>query len=493
MGHKELYSQPEKLVSESLDEDEKRIIIASTNDLEGQLAPQVISFRDKHQQSEQLIHIGGQEVMARYFRILRETYQNVVLLDSGDILTEGDSGAVRDFYEKNSYDAVTFGLRDFNLRTSAKDGSTINKFKSFTKSSKVPVLLSNLIELKTARTVEWEGSLPHLMKEIDGVKVGIIGLIPNDIVDKTPVQNRVGLFVENMLRSTLRNARLLRSLGADVIVVLGHEAIDCHSRMTEETKLAPEKVNFDPLKSDSCDLSSPLGQFLSRMPPGLVDIVIGGRSHQKMANLINGIVLMGGYSEGKSFNYVEIVINSKSRKINSKKTLIHQPVFFCHEFFSETSDCYHKDHSVNHNKRAPAFFLGKSIEPVLSIQLKKADPPSEEHLVERMKWLNGKILFTTTPHSDAQLMSMNFSGAELIKILEEDYNCGRKSYWFPSPFQLKGNELRLLISGSELKTNQTYSIVTDLDSVQLHPFLKKKIKDPQTKVFPAVSWKSTKE
>lgn len=492
-GHEELYSEPEKVRTESLDADERRLIIAATNDLEGQLSPQLISFTDKHLKGEQVIQLGGEAVMAQYFKILRETYQNVLLVDSGDILTEGNSVEVKAFYENNSYDAVTFGIRDFNLRTSQKDGSTINKFKSFAKSSKVPVILSNLFELKTARTVEWDGSLPHALKDIDGVKVGIIGLIPNDVTELTPVQNRVGLFVENMLQSTLKNARLLRSLGAQVIVVLSHQALDCHSKIAEETKLPPMKVNFDPLKPDSCNLSSPLGQFLSRLPPGLVDVVVGGRSHQKMANLINGTIVMGGYSHGKSFSYAEVVVNLKSGKVNLKKTLIHQPVFFCHEFFSETHDCFYEDESVNHKKRSPAFFLGKKIDPVLTTEVSPATELSEENLIAKMKEQKGHLLFTLAPHSETQLVELTMSGAELSKILEEDFNCGRKGQWLPAPFSVEKNELQLTVNGKVISPEETYRIMTDLDSLQTHPLLKNKMKDPEVKVFATHSWRTTGE
>src|SRR5690606_1481839 len=99
--------------------------------------------------------------------------------------------------------------------------------KQFARSSSTPLVLSNLIELKTARQVEWKGAVPYVMKDLGDVKVGIIGLLPDDIATLTPVDNRVGLFVEGMLQSTLRQARLLRSLGADIIVVLTHQGIPC--------------------------------------------------------------------------------------------------------------------------------------------------------------------------------------------------------------------------------------------------------------------------
>src|SRR5690606_23644073 len=181
--------------------------------------------------------------MKNYFSILREYYKNVVLVDSGDLLADANSGkTVNDFYSFLNYDAMTIGLRDFNIKVPESIGSSANLFKNFAKVGKVPLLVSNLYELKTARVVEWEGTKPYIIKEVNGVKVGILGLIPDDIVGQTPVNNRVGLFVENMLQSTLRHARLLRSLGAEVIVVITHQGIDFASELAHKSKLPLMKV-----------------------------------------------------------------------------------------------------------------------------------------------------------------------------------------------------------------------------------------------------------
>lgn len=489
-GHDELYSEPSTPKLIELEPHEKRIVIASTNDVHGAYSAGKIKLKDQHNNDSQYIPVGGKDVMASYFSILRETYQNVVLVDSGDIFRNGTNvKAVKDFYQSNKYDAVTVGLRDFNLKVSSKIGNNLNMFQKFANGNKVPLLLSNLYELKTARGIEWEGTQSHLLKDVDGLKVGIIGLVPDDIVSKTPINNRVGLFVENMLQSTLRHARLMRSLGADLIVVLTHQGVDCGNALAEEQKIPLKKVNFDPKREKICDTSSPLGEYLERLPPDLVDVVIGGRNHQKTANYINGTLVMSGFPDGASFNYAEFVIDTKANRIVPEKTVVHQPVMFCSEFFKETNDCFPEDSTVDHKKRIPATFLGKPVTPPATEAKEKSKTTFNlKKLPDNLKVMGADISYLPESSGETQLMVVYLKGSELLKVLEEDFNRERKDLWQPNPYKLSGNELSLFVGGSEISLNKNYKILTDIESVQNHRFLLKKMNNLDVTVFMNHSW-----
>jgi 2',3'-cyclic-nucleotide 2'-phosphodiesterase (5'-nucleotidase family) len=490
-GHTELYSEPEEPKLKGLDEFEKRIVIASTNDMHGNLEAGVYDAHDSK------VSIGGSAIISEYFNTLRDHYKNIVLVDSGDLFSEATKvDEVGKFYDKLKYDAVTVGLRDFNLKVPAKVGSSTKLFQDFSKATSVPLLLSNLYELKTARTVEWEGTKPYIIKDFEGVRVGIIGLIPDDIVAQTPVQNRVGLFVENMLQSTLRHARLLRSLGADIIVVLTHQGIDCSTDLADKTDLPAKKVNFEPQKN-VCDLKSPLGEYLERLPPNLVDVVIGGRNHQKMANFVNGTLVMGSFDNGQSFNYAEFVINSKTNKIVPEKTVVHQPVMFCHEFFKETKDCFYEDKSVNHKLRIPATFLGKPIgatkQAVVPGNKKFTYSHELKEIQKRLVSYKADLSYVPETSGETQLFVMNVSGKELVKILEEEYNNGKKDLWQPSPYLMKNDELTISIAGMDLELNKSYRILTDLESIQKHKKLVKQVNRYETEAIMSASWSSVEE
>ena len=494
-GHEELYSEPETPKIKDLESHEKRIVIAATNDVHGSFSPKVFSFKDQHNEKKQSIQIGGPEVMASYFNILRETFQNVLLVDSGDIFSSAKAlDQVVNFYNSNKYDAVTVGLRDFNLKVPAKMKNNSNLFQAFAKKSEVPMVLSNLYELKTARVVEWEGTQAHILKNVDGVKVGIIGLIPDDIVAQTPINNRVGLFVENMLQSTLRHSRILRSLGAEVIIVLTHQGIECGNAMATEAKIPLKKVNFDPALEKICDLKSPLGEYLERLPPDLVDVVIGGRHHQKMANIINGTIVLSGFPDGQSFNYAELVIDSKTGKLVPEKTVVHQPVMFCNEFFKETQDCYHEDSTVDHKKRSQATFLGKPVNPALAIEASTDRKVFEvKSLPQNLEVFQADLSYLPQSSGETQLIVLHFTGNELMKILEEDFNGDRRDHWLPSPFLVKEENLFLSLSGEDLNRTKSYRILTDLESLQKHEKLLAKVSALEFEALMNHSWASLEE
>lgn len=496
-GHQELYSEPSEAKLQELGAYEKRVIIAATNDLHGNYDADTIIFSDKENKKDLKIRIGGKDIIKSHFDILRETYKNVVLVDSGDIFSKAsDLQSVKNFYADNNYDAVTVGLRDFNLKVSSDVSSNAKLIQKFAKTSKVPVLLTNLYELKTARVVEWEGTKSHLITDTNGVKVGIIGLIPDDIVAQTPVKNRVGLYVENMLLSTLRHARLLRSLDAEVIVVLTHQGIDCVNELASETKLPSVKVNFEPNREKVCDLKNALGEYLERLPRYLVDVVVGGRNHLKMANFVNGTLVMGSFAEGKSFSYAEFVVNTKNKKIVPDKTVVHQPVFFCQEFFKETNDCFYEDESVNHKHRVPATFLGKPVVAVnvaMDERMKVVSPSKPLAISKSLVQFKADLSYVPENSGETQLFVMAITGREMMKILEEDFNQDRKDDWQPSPFLFKDQELTISIAGLKLEMNKTYRVLTDLESIQKHSSLIKQVGNLESEALMNHSWASLEE
>lgn len=489
-GHEELYSRPEP-VSKSRDAShQRRVVVAATNDLHGNYLPETISVSDSQSKDKTEVRVGGKKVISQYFSILKNAYKDVVLVDSGDIFPSPvDPKLVGDFYEDLGYDSITLGLRDFNLKVPSSIGSTTELFKKFSKDSKVPLLLTNLYELKTARGVEWEGTKSHIIKDLDGVKVGIIGLVPDDIVEQTPVQNRVGLFVESMLQSTLRHARLLRSLGADIIVVTTHQGLDCHSVLADESKLPSSKVNFDPLKEKVCNKKNILGEYIDRLPPQLVDVIVGGRTHEKMANMVNGIVVLAGFPDGQSFSHAELVVDTKTKKVIPEKTVIHQPVRFCHEFFKETNDCYTEDTSIDHRQKIPAKFLGQQITPDKNVALSKRKPV-KMNVAEAIRLFSADLAFVPETSGDTQIVLMEVTGTELSRILEEDFNSGRKQLWQPSPFLQNDDVLSISISGLEIESMKNYQVLADLESLQHHPVLSKRLTGDKVTSKNQFSWNS---
>lgn len=490
-GHEELYSEPDDVSENNVKTGYQKVVIAATNDISGNLGTRAIKIRDNHNKDALHIEVGGADVLSSYLNILRQKNKSVVLVDSGDVLPSdaSDYKAVQDFYSLLKYDAISSGLTDMSMRSAAG----VNPVKTFAEGSQVPVIASNLYELKTARGVEWKGTTQYHIADVNGIKVGIIGLLPDDISSLTPVNNRVGLYLENMLQSTLHQARRLRSLGATIIIVLSHQGLDCGLSIAETSKLPLSKVNFEPKKDDACDLKSPLGTYLQRLPPRLVDLVVAGRNHRKVANFINDIAVVSGFEDGKSFSYVEFLVDEKTSKVAPEFTTIHQPVMVCREFFKETNDCYSEDPSVNHKERIPAKFLGVPVERDEEVRSKFkkffddvsvgfSDPTSVS------KEVNADISYRTSSGSSSQLVLIEISGKELSTWLDKSYNLEETSSWQPSPFKTNGADLEFVVSGTAVAFDKKYRILTDLESLQMKPSLATFITSTELKTLDDMSW-----
>ncbi len=489
-GHEELYSEPNKeIVAKS--EGRRRIIIAATNDIGGALGTQAIKIRDNHNKDPLHIEVGGVDFLASYLTILRTKYKSVVLVDSGDFLPQeaDDYPEIRSFYSLLDYAAAVPGLSDLSMRCS--DGE--NPVKKFAQDSKVPVLTSNLYELKTARGIEWKGTSAYQLHEVNGVKIGILGLLPDDLTTLTPLNNRVGLYVENMLQSTLHQARRLRSLGAQVIVVLTHQGLNCGTEIAEASKLPLSKVNFEPSNESICDLNGQLGTYLKRLPAKLVDVVVAGRNHKKTANIINGIAVVSGFDSGKSFTYVEVALDEKTGKTIPEEVIVHQPVMICREFFKETNDCYTEDPSVNHLERIPPKFLGVPVERNEEIRKKfkkffdDVSVGLSPGVDEIRKKLSADIVYKEST-GGSHLVMLNLTGTQLSTWLERSYNLENRKHWSPDPFRLKSNELTFLIHGYILSNSKTYKVLTDVESLQKHTRLQSYITSNELQVIPQLSW-----
>lgn len=493
-GHEELYSEPDEPET-SEEKGFKKIVIASTNDIGGSLGTQAIKIKDNHNKDRLHIEIGGVDFYSSYLKILRETYKSVVLVDSGDFLPADseDFKLVQDFYSQLNYNAISPGLTDLSSRSSGG----MNPVKKFAESSPVSVLASNLYELKTARGIEWKGISQYEMTEVNGIKVGIIGILPDDISTLTPVDNRVGLYVENMLQSTLHQARRLRSLGAQIIVVTTHQGLDCGDSIAETSKLPITKVNFEPSKEDICNLTGPLGSYLQRLPAQLVDVVIGGRTHKKVANLINGIVVLSGFDSGKSFSYVELALDEKTGKINPEKTIIHQPVMICREFFKETNDCYTEDPSINHKERVPAKFLGIPVERNEEMRTKfrkfydDVSVGMRKSVEDLLKSHSADIIYSPASRDSTHLVILKLSGAEFSRWLEISYNQEETHLWKPSPFTRQDDHLVLSVNGENIISAKEYRILTNVESLQSRAELWKYISSGNLISLAEDSWKGS--
>jgi 5'-nucleotidase len=164
---------------------------------------------------------GGLARRSFYINPVRKEAKNLLILDGGDALVlsffgrESERGKARrragvvlKIYERIGYDALNIGDTDLGLG--------VECLRSLQKSSKIPFLSANLKDKKTERPI----FKSHLVKEVDGMRIGIIGLLTPDIHPFIQKELK-SYFIEDPIKASLETINRYLA-DCDHIIALVH-------------------------------------------------------------------------------------------------------------------------------------------------------------------------------------------------------------------------------------------------------------------------------
>jgi 2',3'-cyclic-nucleotide 2'-phosphodiesterase (5'-nucleotidase family) len=164
---------------------------------------------------------GALPIRSHYLKTVKEEVKNLLILDGGDALAisyfsqPGEREKARrraefvlKLYETLGYHALNIGDTDLGLG--------IEYLRNLQKNSKIPFLSANLKEKKTKKSV----FKPYLIKEIEGVKIGILGLITTEIPPNVQKELR-DYFIENPMKSATETINRFMT-SCDYIIALAH-------------------------------------------------------------------------------------------------------------------------------------------------------------------------------------------------------------------------------------------------------------------------------
>ncbi len=366
-GHYRLYTQP-YAIEESLPEEVKRIIIVSTNDFNGNITPTTHLHYSQNFGGNTPYQLGGLAYFSSYLKILRSKYSGeVMLLDAGNslqgtLLTNLFHGSpTLKIFDYLDYDAIVLGPNDLIFADQLED-SFQNNIQNKMNEVSFPVIASNFYDIAKGQPVSSKNMLPYLLKEVNGIKVGIIGITSQSVISKHKKELFTGVYVESAKKSIFETAALLKNKGAQINLLLMSTDIRCGDKAALEKKLPLEKVNFNPQIAESCQFSEEFKEIFGDIPKNYIHAIITGGQESKVANFINKVPVIQSFGGGESFSRLELYYDTVEEKIISEKTLIHQPTMICHSFFESSQDCYWKDKSINHDQLTAAQFLGVPIE-----------------------------------------------------------------------------------------------------------------------------------
>jgi len=294
-------------------------LLATSCDAPPPLVISVVGTNDVHGQLARNGDRGGFVTVSAYVDAIRSARENdggaVLLIDAGDMwqgtlesnLSEG--AAMVAAYNALEYTAATIGNHEFDFgprgaaATPSEPGHDARgALKERASEANFPMLAANLIDSSTGAVVDWDNVQPSVLLEVEGVKVGIIGVMTSRALQRTIALNVVGLEVAPLVPAIEKHAWALREAGAAVIIVTAHAGGRC--------------VEFsDPYDLSSCDQDAEIFDVARKLPEGLVNHIIAGHSHNGIAHVVNGIAITSAFSNTRAFSRVDITIDRRSGEV----------------------------------------------------------------------------------------------------------------------------------------------------------------------------------
>jgi 2',3'-cyclic-nucleotide 2'-phosphodiesterase (5'-nucleotidase family) len=283
----------------------------------------IVGTNDLHGHLRALPLLGG--YLANLRRARAADGGAVVLLDGGDMfqgtlesnLEEG-AGVVR-AYEALGYDAVAIGNHEFDYgpvgdrATAAQPGDDPRgALLARIAEARFPFLSANLRQRASGEPAPiGERSV---MLERAGITIGVIGATTESTPATTIAANVADLAMAPIAESIATEARALRARGARVVIVTAHAGGDC-------------EAFEDPEDLTSCDADEEIFHAARALPPGLVDVIVGGHTHQGLAHRVAGIAIVHAYAYGVALSRIDLTIDRGAGRIVEQK--IHPPRRLC--------------------------------------------------------------------------------------------------------------------------------------------------------------------
>ncbi|MGI9237008.1 MAG: bifunctional metallophosphatase/5'-nucleotidase [Woeseiaceae bacterium] len=362
--------------------DEFTLSLIGTNDVHGQLLPN----GDR----------GGLVAISAYVNALRaaraEDGGAVLVIDAGDMwqgtlesnLVEG--AAVVDAFNAIGVDAAAIGNHEFDFGPEGRkaipetpDDDPRGALKQQAAHAQFPLLAANLIDESTGRPVAWENVRPSVILEVQGLKVGVIGIMTEQALQTTIAANVTGLRVAPLAATLTREATVLRNKGASIVIVAAHAGSSC--------------TRFDdPSDLSSCNTDGEIVRVAEALPRGLVDHIFAGHVHQGIAHIVNGISVSSAYSNTRAFSRVDLRIDRENRRIVSRQ--VHPPHKTCLAVSTSTGECVSADSESTDVVKAT--YEGRDIAPDPAVLLVAGNAAARA--AETKNELLGVTLTAPFPH-----------------------------------------------------------------------------------------------
>lgn len=224
--------------------------------------------------------VGGFKELEFTIDSMRKTDHDILLLDAGDVMTGNpiadlefdgaQGGALFAMMNMIGYDAWCLGNHDFDISQA--------NLRRLTAIAKFPTLSANVVDTLGKYPVNNE---PYTMVEKDGLRIGIIGVMSQDLYHLVNQNSLVGIKVLDPVATTQHWIDELTPK-TDLLIALTHEGVD------EDSVLASRVAGLN--------------------------IIVGGHSHTRLRHpkVVNGVIIVQTGSNCENLGVLDVTVENRS-------------------------------------------------------------------------------------------------------------------------------------------------------------------------------------
>mgnify|MGYP001817546142 FL=1 len=279
----------------------------------------IVGLNDIHGRLSASDTNGGLVSISAYVNALRAARADdggaVLVVDAGDMwqgtlesnLVEGAS--MVEAYNALGVQAATIGNHEFDFGPVGPESVPTTPtsdprgaLKAGARAADFPLLAANLLDEATGELVTWDNVQPSVLLDIDGMQIGVIGVLTRGTLRTTIAANTHGLQIGPLAEAITRETQALREAGASLVIVVAHAGSFC------------AQIG-DPEDLSSCDSSTELIRVARQLEPGAVDHIFGGHLSGEMSHIVNGISISMNNPHAYSFGRVDFRIDRAQQEV----------------------------------------------------------------------------------------------------------------------------------------------------------------------------------
>ncbi len=357
---------------QSTDPNQETIAIVAINDFHGNLLP-----KDRKLPDGRVVKSGGAIALASMIKILREEMPGrVAIVDAGDEWqgtlesnqTKGQT--VVDFYNRLGVGTAAIGNHEFDFG--------IPEMTARFKEAKYPYVASNVFEKKSKKRPHWKNVYPSTVLNVDGYKIGVIGVSTISTPGTTRFENVSHLDFKNAVKPVTVESKQLRKDGANLVLVTAHAGTSCQDNLN----LKSWKTWDEATPASHCNQEEEIAQFAKGLDAGTVDGIVSGHTHQVIHHFFNHVPVVQDEAYNQFFNIIYFTFDRKTKEIVPSMTRIEGLIPICTEFFVHQSHCdVRRLGKAESPELTQAYFHGKPVQDddEISAWLKPIEASTEKY------------------------------------------------------------------------------------------------------------------